>query len=152
MTTGAYLELDDLRMYHEETGDGSPLVLLHGGMLDIEQAWRPMIAALAQRHRVVALEFQGHGRTNDVDRPISPANLAGDVVALLDHLGLERAHVMGHSLGGGVALELAVAHPGRVRSVVALSVTVRPDGMHEELTDPAKMAGSSGRPRRRTSP
>ncbi|GAA1879213.1 alpha/beta fold hydrolase [Lapillicoccus jejuensis] len=145
-TTSGYLELGDLRLYHEETGDGSPLVLVHGGVLDIEQSWRELVPVLAERHRVVALELQGHGRTNDIDRPITPAAMAGDVVALLDHLGIDRAHVLGHSLGGAVALELAVSHPDRVRSVVALSVTVRPDGMHEDLTDPARMATSTRMP------
>lgn len=145
-TTSGHLELGDLRIYHEETGEGSPLVLVHGGVLDIEQSWRELLPVLASRHRVVALELQGHGRTNDTNRPITPAALAGDVVALLDHLGIDRAHVLGHSLGGAVALELAVSHPDRVRSVVALSVTVRPDGMHEDLTDPAKMATSTRMP------
>ncbi len=78
--------------------------------------------------------------------PITPAALASDVVGLLDHLGIERAHVLGHSLGGAVALELAVSHPDRVRSVVPMSISVRPDGTHEEITDPTKQATSTRMP------
>jgi pimeloyl-ACP methyl ester carboxylesterase len=95
---------------------------------------------------VIAVEMQGHGRTADTDREFTLAALAGDVVALLDHLGIDRAHVLGHSLGAGVAMELAVSHPDRVLSIVPVSVSVRPDGMHEDLTDPAKQATSTRMP------
>lgn len=87
--------------------------------------------------------MQGHGRTADTDRTMSPAVLATDVVGLLDHLGIDRAHVMGHSFGAAVTLELAVSHPDRVRSIVPISATVRPEGMHEDFSDPAKMATST---------
>jgi len=92
------------------------------------------------------VELQGHGRTADTGRAITPAALASDVVGLLDHLGIDRAHVLGHSLGGGVALELAVSHPDRVRSIVPMSISVRPDGTHEEITDPSKHATSTRMP------
>ena len=72
--------------------------------------------------------------------------MAQDVVALLDHLGLDRAHVLGHSMGAAVALELAVSHPDRVRSVVPISGSVRPEGMHPDLTDPSKFATSTRMP------
>jgi pimeloyl-ACP methyl ester carboxylesterase len=90
--------------------------------------------------------MQGHGRTGDIDRDITPAALASDVVALLDHLGIDRTHVLGHSLGGAVALELAVHHPDRVRSIVGASVSVRPDGLHPDLTDPSRHATSTRMP------
>jgi pimeloyl-ACP methyl ester carboxylesterase len=133
-------------MYYEVHGSGSPLVLLHGGMLTIELSFAGLLPTLARRHTVIAVELQGHGRTADIDRPITPAALAGDVVALLDALGVERTHVLGHSMGAAVALELAVSHPDRVRSVVPLSASVRPDGLHEDLTDPAKQAASTRMP------
>jgi pimeloyl-ACP methyl ester carboxylesterase len=143
---GGYAEVNGLRMYHEVHGTGTPLVLLHGGMLTIDLSFGGLIPTLAQRHQVIGVEMQGHGRTADIDRPITPAALASDVVALLDHLGVERAHVLGHSMGAAVALQLAVEHPGRVRSVVAASASVRPEGMHEDLTDPARMATSDRLP------
>lgn len=141
-----YADVNGLHLYHEVHGTGSPLVLLHGGMMTIDLAFADLLPGLAERHRVIAVEQQGHGRTADLDRPITPAALAGDVVALLDTLGVDRAHVLGHSMGAAVALELAVAHPDRVRSVVAVSGSVRPDGMHQDVTDPSRFATSTRMP------
>jgi pimeloyl-ACP methyl ester carboxylesterase len=115
-------------------------------MLTIDLDFAGLIPTLAQRHLVIGVEMQGHGRTADIDREITPAALAGDVVALLDHLGIDRAHVLGHSLGGAVTLELAVSHPTRVRSVVPVSASVRPEGMHEDLSDPSRFATSTRMP------
>jgi pimeloyl-ACP methyl ester carboxylesterase len=136
-------------MYYEVYGEGSPLVLLHGGMLTIDLNFATLIPALARRHQVIGAEMQGHGRTADIAREITPAALASDIVGLLDQLGIDRAHVFGHSMGGAVTLELGVNHPDRVRSLVAASVSVRPDGLHEDLTDPAKQATSSRMPTQR---
>lgn len=141
-----YADVNGLHMYYELYGSGSPLVLLHGGMLTIELNFASLIPALAVTRQVIGVELQGHGRTADIDRLITPAALAGDVVALLDHLGIPSADVFGHSMGGAVAMELAIRHPDRVRSVVAASVSVRPDGLHEDLTDPAKQANSTRMP------
>jgi pimeloyl-ACP methyl ester carboxylesterase len=141
-----YADVNGLHMYYEVYGAGTPLVLLHGGMLSIELNFAGLIPDLATRHQVVGVEMQGHGRTADIDRPITPAALAGDVVGLLDHLGIGRAHVLGHSLGAAVTLELAVSHPGRVRSIVPASGSVRMEGVHEDLTDPAKQATSTRMP------
>jgi pimeloyl-ACP methyl ester carboxylesterase len=138
-----YADVNGLHLYHEIHGDGgTPLVLLHGGVLTIDLDFAALIPTLAQRHRVVALEFQGHGRTADIDRDMTYAHFAGDVVALLDHLGIDRAHVLGHSLGGAVALQLAVHHPDRLLSVVPVSASVRPDGSHPDLADPSTYATS----------
>lgn len=144
-TTG-YADVNGLHMYFEEHGTGSPLLLLHGGMLTIDIDFGGLIPTLAGRHRLIGVEMQGHGRTADIDRPITPAALAGDAVALLDHLGIARAHVLGHSMGAAVALELAVNHKDRVNSIVAVSASVRPDGLHADLTDPAKFATSTRMP------
>src|SRR4051794_29584382 len=141
-----YVDVNGVHMYVETYGDGSPLVLLHGGMLTIDLNFGGLIPTLAGRHRVIGVELQGHGRTADIDRPITPANLASDVVALLDALGIEQADVFGHSMGAAVALELAVAHPQRVGAVIAACASVRPDGMHADLTDPARQATSTRMP------
>ncbi|MBA8794855.1 pimeloyl-ACP methyl ester carboxylesterase [Friedmanniella endophytica] len=154
-TSTGYLDLDDLHLFHavwEPTGEpgerpsGGPVVLLHGGMLSIDLAWAELIPALRRRHRVIAPELQGHGRTNDTGRSVTPAASAGDVVALLDHLGIDRAHVVGHSMGAAVALELAVSHGDRLLSVVPISGSVRPDGMHADLSDSAAFATSTRMP------
>lgn len=141
-----YADVNALHLYYEIYGSGTPLVLLHGGMLTIELSFAPVLATLSARHQLIGVEMQGHGRTGDIDRPITPAASAGDVVALLDELRIDRAHVFGHSMGAAVALELAVNHPDRVRSLVAASASVRPEGLHEDLTDPAKMATSTRMP------
>ena len=137
-----YVDVNGLHMYFETEGDGTPLVLLHGGMLTIDLNFAGLIPTLAKKHRVIGVEMQGHGRTADIDREITPAALASDIVGLLDHLGIDRAHVLGHSMGGAVTMELAISSPDRVRSVVPISVSVRRDGMHEDLSDPSKFATS----------
>jgi pimeloyl-ACP methyl ester carboxylesterase len=141
-----YVDVNGVHMYVEQYGQGSPLVLLHGGMLTIELNFASLIPPLATRHRVIGVELQGHGRTANIDRAITPAALASDVAGMLDHLGIARSHVLGHSMGAAVALELAVSYPNRVDRVVVASASVRPEGMHEDLTDPAKMATSTRMP------
>jgi pimeloyl-ACP methyl ester carboxylesterase len=136
-TTTGYADVNGLHLYHETYGSGAPLVLLHGGMLTIDLNFATLIPTLATTHTVIGVEMQGHGRTANIDREITYPNLASDVVALLDHLGIERAAVLGHSMGGGVALELAVSHPDRVSAIVPISASVSKDGMHPDLSDPS---------------
>ena len=145
-TISGYADVNGLHMYYEAAGDGTPLVLLHGGVCTIDLSFASLIPTLATKHRVIAVELQGHGRTADIDRPITPSNSAADVVALLDVLGIDRAHVLGHSMGAEVALELGVSHPDRVRSLVPVSASVRPDGMHPDLADPSRYAESTRLP------
>ena len=111
-----YADVNGLHLYYEIHGDGeTSLVLLHGGLMTIELTYASLLPTLTQRHRVIGVDFQAHGRTADIDRDLTYADLASDVVGLLDHLDIERAHVIGHSMGGGTALELAVDHPERLR-------------------------------------
>ena len=137
-TTG-YAPVNGLQMYYEvhgEGGDGgTPLVLLHGGLFDLDQQFGHLLPHLAQGRTVVATDLQGHGRTNDADRPLTAAGLAADVVGLLDHLGLARVDVFGFSVGGAVALHLAIRHPELVRRLVVSSVSFHPDGDRGENTE-----------------
>ncbi|WP_129337313.1 alpha/beta fold hydrolase [Cellulomonas endophytica] len=127
-TTG-YAPVNGLQMYYEVHGSGgTPLLLLHGGLFDIDQQFADLLPHLAQDRQVIAADFQGHGRTNDADRPLTTAGLASDVVGLLAHLGLAQVDVFGFSIGGAVALHLAVEHPDLVRRLVASSVSFHPDG------------------------
>ena len=141
-----YVDVNGVHMYYEVYGEGSPLVLLHGGIMTIDLDFATLIPALAAGHMVVAVEMQGHGRTADTGRAITLPALASDVVGLLDHLGIDRADVVGHSLGGGVALELAISHPDRIRRVVPMSITVRSDGTHQEIANPSLHATSTRMP------
>jgi pimeloyl-ACP methyl ester carboxylesterase len=135
MDEGAYAAVNGLRMYYEVHGSGEPLVLVHGGMLTIETTFGALIGPLATRRRIIAVELQGHGHTADIDRTPSIAAHAADIVALLDHLRLERVDLLGFSLGGLVGFELAVNHPSRLGRLVAASAHVRPDGYHAEIFD-----------------
>lgn len=127
-----YVDLGDLHMYYEVHGegiDGTPLMLLHGGLFDIDQQFGPLIPFLASGRKVIAVDFQGHGRTNDIDRPFSAAGFARDVLGVLDHLGVRRADILGFSVGGAVALDLAIDHPDRVRRVIISSTSFAASGM-----------------------
>lgn len=143
-TGSGYVQLGELRLYYERHGEqgagATPLLLLHGGLFDIDQQFGPLLPGLSQRRPVVALDFQGHGRTNDIDRPFGSAAFAADALGLLDHLGIERVDVFGFSIGGAVALELAIRHPDRVRRLVASSVSFRASGMRG--MDNAEATGS----------
>ncbi|VXB20004.1 Alpha/beta hydrolase [Arthrobacter sp. 9AX] len=124
-----YAPVNGLQMYYEVHGDGgTPLLLLHGGLFDIEQQFGALIPGLSEGRTVIATDFQGHGRTNDTDRPLGTADLASDVVGLLAHLDVREVDVFGFSVGGAVALHLAVKHPELVRKLVVSSVAFRPDG------------------------
>ena len=110
----AYASVNGLQLYYEIHGRGRPLVLLHGGLLTIDLNFGPLLEPLAATRQVIALELQGHGRTADTSRPMTIEALAGDVVALLDHLGIAEADLFGFSLGGLVAYAVAIGAPTRV--------------------------------------
>ena len=130
--TGNYAEVNGLRVYYEIHGTGEPLVLLHGAYMTIE-TMGDLVPRLAEARQVIAIEAQGHGHTADVDRPLTYEAMADDTAALLRHLGIERADVVGYSLGGATAIQLAVRHPNLVRKLVPISAGYRSDGMHPEL-------------------
>src|SRR5579871_4958576 len=109
-----YAPVNGLRLYYEVHGSGRPLVLLHGGLLTIDLNFGPLLKPLAASRQVIAVELQGHGHTALTDRPMTIEALASDVVALLDHLGIEQADVFGFSLGGLVAYAVALSAPARV--------------------------------------
>ncbi|HLM22003.1 MAG TPA: alpha/beta hydrolase [Propionibacteriaceae bacterium] len=121
--TGHYAEVNGINLYYESMGTGRPLILLHGG-LGSGEMFGPVRPALAERHQVIAVDLQGHGRTADIDRPIDIRLMADDIAALIDHLGLEKPDLVGYSLGGGVALFTAVKYPDKVGRLVVASAHV----------------------------
>lgn len=129
---GRYAEVNGLRLYFEVHGTGAPLALLHGGVAGLAMLGA-ILPALAATRQVIAVELQGHGRTADVDRPLRYETMADDIAALLAHLGIERADVMGYSLGGGVALQTAIRHPDRVRQLVVASTVYARTGWYPEV-------------------
>ena len=128
-----YAPVNGLDMYYEIHGVGEPLVLLHGGF-GVAGMFAQLIPALAQSRQVIGVDLQGHGHTQDVDRPIQFESLADDVAALLGHLGLEAADLFGYSLGGGVALQTAFRHPQLARKLVILSAPFKFEGWYPEIT------------------
>jgi pimeloyl-ACP methyl ester carboxylesterase len=130
--TGAYAEVNGIKLYYETHGAGRPLVLLHGG-LGSGEMFGPILPALSERHQVIAPDLQGHGRTADIDRPLDVRLMADDIAALIDHLGLDATDVIGYSLGGGVALQTAIKYPSRVRRLAAVSANVRRDAIYPEM-------------------
>jgi pimeloyl-ACP methyl ester carboxylesterase len=146
-TTG-YAPVNGLQMYYEIDGKGDPVVLLHGSFMTITNNWPDMIARLSKSRQVIAVEMQGHGRTADIDRDFSYENLADDIAALLDYLKIKQADVLGYSMGGGVAMQVAIRHPEKVRKVVCISAVFRHDGWVKEAVelfprmDPGMFKGS----------
>ncbi|MBO2446215.1 alpha/beta hydrolase [Actinomadura barringtoniae] len=134
MSSG-FAHVNGLKIYYEVHGEGGerPLVLLHGGAHTIELSFGRVLPALAEHRQVVAIELQGHGRTADTDREMSIEAFADDVLGVLDHLGIERADILGFSLGGLTALQFGLRHPRRTGRLVLLSANYRPDGVHEEI-------------------
>ncbi|HEU4799979.1 MAG TPA: alpha/beta hydrolase [Gemmatimonadales bacterium] len=133
-TTG-YAPVNGLHMYYEIHGSGEPVVLLHGAFMTITNNWAGWIDELSRTRQVIAVEMQGHGRTADIPRAFSNENHADDVAALIRYLKLPRADLIGYSMGGGVAMQVAVRHPDLVRKVVVISSTFRRDGMTQEGRD-----------------
>jgi pimeloyl-ACP methyl ester carboxylesterase len=131
-----YAPVNGLQMYYEIHGaGGTPLLLLHGGLFNIDLQFGQLIPDLAATRQVIAADFQGHGRTGDIDRPLTTADLASDVVGLLRHLDVAKADVFGFSVGGAVALHLAIKHPALVRKLVVSSVSFHPDGDRPENSE-----------------
>jgi pimeloyl-ACP methyl ester carboxylesterase len=131
-----HASVNGLQMYYEIHGSGgTPLLLLHGGLFNIDLQFGELLPSLAATRRVIATDFQAHGRTNDIDRPLTSANLASDVVGLLQHLDVPQVDVFGFSVGGGVAEYLAIHHPELVRKMIVSSVSFHPDGDREENAD-----------------
>ena len=129
-----YVPVNGLDMYYEFHGSGSPLALFHGAMGTIDSCFADLLPALAATRQVVAVELQGHGHTADVDRPLSYRQMAADAAVLLGALGVGIADLVGYSMGGAVALELALQHPGVVRRLVfAGGTSYRPDGLYPEM-------------------
>jgi pimeloyl-ACP methyl ester carboxylesterase len=135
-----YASVNGLQLYYETHGSGRPLVLLHGGLMTIDLNFGPLLEPLAASRQVIAVELQGHGHTADIDRPMTIQALAGDVVALLDQLGIAEADLFGFSLGGLVAYAVALGAPARVGKLIVASADAhRPPGRESAPLDDDRM-------------
>src|SRR5688572_15708929 len=123
-----YAAINGLKMYYEVYGTGKPIVLLHGSYMNIPLNWSHIIPLLAKDRQVIVAEMQGHGRTKDTRRELSYEGMADDVSGLLKQLKTDSADILGYSMGGGVAFQVAVRHPEQVRRLVVLSGAYQHDG------------------------
>jgi pimeloyl-ACP methyl ester carboxylesterase len=144
-----YARVNGLEMYYEIHGSGGvPLVLLHGAFSAIGTSFETLLPGLSANRQVVAFDLQGHGRTADIERPMSMEAMADDVAAALGQLGISQADVFGYSMGAGVAMRLAIHHPEVVRKLVLLSVGYTLAGFHPGMMEglgqmqPEMMVGS----------
>ncbi|QSQ17686.1 alpha/beta fold hydrolase [Myxococcus landrumensis] len=146
---GRYATVNGLRMYYEVHGKGRPVVLLHGALSTLELDFGKLLPELAKTRQVIAIEQQGHGHTADTNRPLSYEQMAEDTAGLLGLLGVKNADFLGYSMGGSIALQLAIRHPRLVRTFVfAGGASYRMDGTYPELIEiwkqlkPEHLAGS----------
>ena len=130
--TGSRVAINGMQLYYEVSGHGDPLIVLHGAYMNIP-SMGAIIPKLAKTHKVYALELQGHGRTTDIDRPITYPNMADDVAAFMDAVGLQKADVFGYSMGSIVGLQLAIRHPAKVSKLAAASVAYDVEGWQPEF-------------------
>jgi len=131
-TVKAYASVNGLKMYYEITGTGQPVILLHGGFGNTEM-FMPALEALSKNFKVIAVDLQGHGRTADIDRPMVPDSMANDIAGLIKELNLGTTNVAGYSLGGAVALRLAIQHPELLQKVVLVSCPFKRKGWFPDL-------------------
>ncbi len=145
---GQYADVNGIHLYYEIHGatqaGKQPLVLLHGGLMS-SSLWGPTLPTLAEGREVIAVDMQGHGHTADIDRPITVEAIGDDVAALLQYLKIPKADIMGYSLGGGAALQVAVRHPELVHKLVLVSTPIRriefyPDILKQQAMVNAAMA------------
>ena len=141
-TKTGYARVNGLKLYYELHGSGDPLVLLHGG-LGASGMFAGILPQLSAKRQVIAVDLQAHGRTADINRPITFEAMAADIGGLLKHLGIAKADVMGYSLGGGVAAHVAFAYPEAVRKLVIVSTAFRKDGWYPEINAGMSQVGAA---------
>lgn len=131
---GHRVAVNGMQMYYEVSGAGEPMIVLHGSFINIPSMGK-IVGRLAETHRVYALELQGHGRTTDIDRPITYPNLASDVAAFMDAVGVKKADVFGYSLGAVAGLRLAIDHPEKVDQLIVAAGVFAFEGWQKTYRD-----------------
>ena len=141
MSNQHFADVDGQPLFYSVHGAGKPLVLLHGGI--DPDSFGSNLAELATGRQVIAPHLQAHGRTPDTDRPLRSETMGDDIAALIGHLNLGKADVMGYSLGASVALQTAIRHPGVVDRLVLVSAAMRQDGFYPEVVAAFKQLEAS---------
>lgn len=141
-TKSGHAAVNGVNYYYAVYGKGEPLLLLHGGLGQIEM-FGPNLAKLAQTRQVIGVDLQGHGRTSLGDRPISLAEMGNDMAGVLKKLGYDKVDVLGYSLGGGIAFQLAIQHPQMVRRLALVSAGYAQDGFYPEMLPQQAAVGAA---------
>jgi pimeloyl-ACP methyl ester carboxylesterase len=142
--TSGFAPVNGVHLYWESCGQaGTPLVLVHGGFGLISTS-EALIRTLAVRRQVIAVELQGHGHTKDTLRAFSYDAFGDDLAGLLRHLGIQKADLLGYSLGAGSCLRAAIQHPGVVRRLAAVSMPYSHDGWFPEVRAAFEQMGRAG--------
>jgi len=131
-------QVNDIRMYYEIHGDGPPLILLHGG-LGSAGSWENQIPDLSKQYKVIAVDSRGHGRSTFSEQQIGYALMASDVLALMDYLGVKKAHILGWSDGAIIGLNLAIKHPDRLNKLIAYGANYNPSGLRADVGENKKI-------------
>jgi pimeloyl-ACP methyl ester carboxylesterase len=124
-----YSEVNGIKMYYEIYGEGSPLVLIHGGGSTIQSNFEKVISLFAKNRQVIAVELQAHGRTTDRDADLSFEQDADDIATLLKNLKIDRADFFGFSNGGTTTLQIAIGHPEIVDKIIVGSALTKRKGV-----------------------
>jgi len=133
--TGAktgYAAVNGIKVYYTRTGHGSPVVLLHGGLSNSDY-WGNQVKALAAKHTVISIDSRGHGRSSRDDKPYGYDLMADDVVAVLDHLKIPRADIVGWSDGAIIGIDLTLRHPDRIGKVFAFAANTQTSGVKDAV-------------------
>ena len=131
-TKSGHTTVNGVNYYYAVYGTGEPLLLIHGGLGQIEM-FGPNLATLAQSRQVIGVDLQGHGRTSLGDREFSLVDMGNDMAGVLKKLGYDKVDVLGYSLGGGVAFQFAAQHPEMVRRLALVSTLFAQDGFYPEM-------------------
>lgn len=144
---GQYAEVNGLHMYYEIHGTGKPLVLIHGAASTIQTTFGTILPELAKTHKVIGVELQAHGHSDNRDgRQISFEQDADDVIELLKELNIDRADIFGFSNGGTTALQIAIRQPQMVEKLIIASSMYKRAGCAPEFWEGMKQADFSGMP------
>ena len=133
-TVAETIPINDIQLYYEVHGGGEPLILVHGGLGNSDY-WDKQIDVFAKEYQVIALDSRGHGRSTFTDQPINYDLMMTDVLALMDHLGIERANLLGWSDGGIIGLNLAINHPDRMNKIIAYGANYDPSGVRPDIEE-----------------
>ncbi|MBH8577347.1 alpha/beta hydrolase [Nostocaceae cyanobacterium CENA369] len=128
------VQVNGVDLFYDIKGTGEPLILIAGFLCDLSY-WSLIMPSLVPRYQVIRFDNRGMGRSSAPDSPYSMQQMANDVAALLDRIGIDKVHVVGHSMGGQIAQELALAHPQKVNSMILVSSLAKGDERFNSLIE-----------------